>query len=318
MRITTALAALAVLCLPTTATAADERNCTMRDAAIPSSSITYVLCEQGLLLITTDDGAHWKTLRTGEFSGLRALAFRDQNRGLAAGDSGTIIATEDGAKTWTARKTGTTENLTDMQMMGDQGWAVGYDGVILHTADGGSTWTSQKSGVTQSLETVHFRDEKNGWAAGWSGTVLHTTDGGNTWQQVKTAPATWSLSSIDFIDANSGFISGFAGQLLRTKDGGATWESVKTPYSGWLTSVAFDRTGRGWITTDDGLLLSSDGGATWKLTGNDAQAFLNKVMRTPGGLVALGPFGLMKQIGNGTEWKKIGNPLADDGSKDSK
>src|SRR5262249_17950779 len=135
MRITTALAALGVSCLPAISTAADERNCTMRDAAIPSSSITYVLCEQGLLLITADDGAHWKSLRTGEFSGLRALAFRDQNRGLAAGDGGAIIATEDGAKTWTARKTDTTENLTDMQMIGDEGWAVGYDGVILHTAD---------------------------------------------------------------------------------------------------------------------------------------------------------------------------------------
>src|SRR5262245_10802214 len=154
MRLTTAMAALAVLCLPAALPADDERNCTMRDAAVPSSTTTYVLCEQGLLLITTNDGAQWKTLKTGEFSGLRALAFRDPNRGLAAGEGGAIIATEDGGKTWTARQTGTTENLTDMQMVGEEGWAVGYEGVILHTADGGRTWTVQKSGVTQSLETV--------------------------------------------------------------------------------------------------------------------------------------------------------------------
>ena len=39
--------------------AADERSCNMRDAALPTEQITYVLCEQGLLLVTKDDGATW-------------------------------------------------------------------------------------------------------------------------------------------------------------------------------------------------------------------------------------------------------------------
>jgi photosystem II stability/assembly factor-like uncharacterized protein len=164
-------------------------------------------------------------------------------------------------------------------------------------------------------------DNKNGWAAGWSGTILHTTDGGETWKQVKTAAASWSLTSIHFIDAQNGYLSGFAGQLLRTKDGGATWEAVKTPYSGWLTSVTFDGAKRGWITTDDGFLLSTDGGDTWKLTTAGAaeegqtQLFLSKLMRAGGTTWALGPFGLAKQTGDGTQWKKIENPLADNGDK---
>src|SRR6185295_4458124 len=117
--------------------------------------------------------------------------------------------------------------------------------------------------------------------------------------------------------AKNGFISGFAGQLLRTKDGGATWTGVKTPYSGWLTAVTFDGAGRGWITTDDGFLLSTDGGDNWKLVPNESdtesQLFLNKLLRTTGVVWALGPFGLMKQTGDGTKWKKIGNPLSDNG-----
>jgi photosystem II stability/assembly factor-like uncharacterized protein len=312
MKSTTALAVVTSVCLPVVLSAADERTCTMRDAAVPSTSITYVLCEQGFLLATTNDGAEWKTLRMGEFTGFRALAFLDANRGFAAGEDGAIVTTEDGGKTWTAHKTGTKENLSDLQMIGDEGWAVGYDGVILHTADGGRTWSAQNSTVTQSLEAVHFLDAKNGWAVGWSGTVLHTTDGGKTWQQVKSGSASWSLSSIFFLDAKNGFISGFAGQLIRTKDGGATWEPVKAPYSGWLTSVAFDKAGRGWITTDDGLLLTTDGGTTWKMAVEDSQAFLTKVISTPTGLLALGPFGLMKQTSDGMGWKKIGNPLSDE------
>jgi len=301
--------------------AADERTCTMRDAAIPAPSLTYVLCEQGLLLVTTDEGVTWNTRKIADAQGLKALAFLDINRGLAAGDGGTILATTDAGKTWTPRKTGTTENLSDLQMIGEEGWAAGFDGVILHTTDGGQNWTAQKSGVTQSLEAIQFLDTKNGWAVGWSGTILHTADGGATWKQVKSTAAMWSLSSIHFRDANNGFISGFAGQLLRTSDGGATWEGVKTPYSGWLTSVTFDSANRGWITTDDGFLLSADGGTTWKLTTAGAategqtQMFLSKLLRTSGVTWALGPFGMAKQVGDGTQWKKIENPLADNGSK---
>jgi photosystem II stability/assembly factor-like uncharacterized protein len=297
----------------------DERTCTMRDAALPSNTVTYVLCEQGLLLTTANEGATWTTRKITDASGLRALAFLDLNHGLAAGDGGTIMATDDAGKTWARRTTGTTENLSDLQMVGQDGWAVGYDGIILHTADGGRTWSKQNSGVTQSLEAVSFLDAKNGWTAGWSGTILHTENGGETWVQVKAAGATWSLSSIHFIDPQNGFISGFAGQLIRTKDGGKTWETIKTPYSGWLTSITFDSAKRGWITTDDGFLTSTDGGTIWKLlqadpTGLEMQLFLNKLLRTSGVVWALGPFGLSKQVGDGTQWKKIGNPLSDGGT----
>jgi photosystem II stability/assembly factor-like uncharacterized protein len=310
---TTSWAKLLLCLAPAVLSAADdEHNCTIRDAAAPSSSITYVLCEQGLLLVTGDEGATWATRKIADASGLSAMSFITVNRGLTVGDGGAILATVDGGKTWTRRTSGTTENLSGIQMQGEEGWTVGFDGVILHTADGGGTWAAQKSGVTQSLEALYFLDAKNGWAVGWSGTILHTADGGNTWKQVKATAAMWSLSSIHFTDAQNGFISGFAGQLLRTKDGGATWDPVKTPYSGWLTSVTFDNSNRAWITTDDGLLLSTDGGSTWKMTNGEAQFFLNKLRRTPSAVWALGPFGLMKQTGSGTEWKKIVNPLAND------
>ena len=312
---------LLVACVAQSLFAADERTCTMRDAAMPAPSLTYVLCEQGLLLTTTDEGTKWTTRKIADTQGLKALAFLDVNRGVAAGDDGVIVATADAGKTWTVRKTGSKENLSDLQFVGQEGWAVGYNGIILHSADGGATWAPQNSGVAQSLEAVQFLDDKNGWAVGWSGTILHTTDGGATWKQVKTDAAKWSLSSVHFLDAKTGFISGFAGQLLRTDDGGATWAAVKTPYSGWLTSVTFDAAKRGWITTDDGFLLSTDGGKTWKMTTGGAasegqtQLFLSKLMRSSGVTWALGPFGLAKQIGDGTQWKKIENPLADDGSK---
>lgn len=302
---------LTLAVVPLVTFAADERSCNMRDAALPTNSVTYVLCEQGLLLVTNDEGVTWAQRKIANAAGaLRAIAFLDVNRGVTVGDGGGVLATDDAGRTWQARQSGTTENLTDIQMVGEQGWIAGYNGVILHTADGGKIWSKQKSGVALSLEALFFLDAQNGWAVGWAGTVLHTVDGGNKWQPMKIPGATWSLSSITFPDAKNGWIVGFAGQLFRTKDGGASWEARKSPVSGWLTSVGFDGANRGWITTDNGFLLSEDGGETWKPQPIQGQLFLNKILRATSTAWALGPFGMLKQTGKATEWKKIVNPLS--------
>ena len=75
------------------------------------------------------------------------------------------------------------------------------------------------------------------------------------------------------------------------------------------TSIGFDGANHGWITTDDGFLMSQDGGETWKLQPTETQLFLNKVLRNSGTTWALGPFGMLKQTGP-TQWKKIVNPLS--------
>jgi len=296
--------------IPLLGFAADERSCNMRDAALPTNSVTYVLCEQGLMLVTADEGATWSQRKIGNTGVLRAVAFMDVTRGLTVGDGGAILATDDAGRTWKPRESGTKENLTDIQMVGEEGWIVGYDGVILHTSDGGKTWSRQKSAVALSLEALTFLDAKNGWAVGWAGTVLHTVDGGNQWKSVKIPGASWTLSSIAFPDEKNGWISGFAGGLFRTTDGGATWQAKKVQFAGWLTSIGFDAAKRGWITTDNGFLMSEDGGETWKPQPTESQLFLNKILRNTGTAWALGPFGMLKQTGTGTQWKKIVNPLS--------
>jgi photosystem II stability/assembly factor-like uncharacterized protein len=292
--------------------AADERTCTMRDAALPTNNQTVVLCEQGLVLVTADEGATWSTRRIAPTGGFRAIAFVDSTHGLAVGDGGKIFATADTGRTWQPRTSGVNENLTDIQMNGSEGWIAGYTGAILHTSDAGKTWTRQDSGTALSLEAIFFLDNLNGWAVGWSGTVLHTVDGGKTWKSVKNTGASWSLSSVYFTDAKQGFISGFAGQFYRTRDGGATWETKKVPVSGWLTTIATDSANRLWVTHDDGFLISEDAGDTWKLQPAVTKLFINKLLRNTGSIWALGPFGLLKQQGAGMEFKRIMNPLSGD------
>lgn len=305
-------AALAVAILPISAQQQGaDRSCWLRDVASPSDSSVYALCEQGTLWVTTDGGQKWSSRILGSNVTLRAMAFLDQNRGLAVGDGGTILATEDAGKTWTARKSGTAEKLLDVAFVGNSGWATGYNGVMAHSGDGGKTWAAQATGTTQTLEAIFFLDEQRGWATGWAGTILRTSDGGAHWEQIKTNAASWSLSSIYFKDTNNGWIVGFAGQILRSTDGGSTWKPQTSPVKGWLTSIAFDTRGRGWITHDDGFLRSDDGGETWKLINTDGRYFLSRLVRVKDTVWALGQSALLRETQDGGKWTRIESLVLD-------
>lgn len=232
------------------------------------------------------------------------------------GDGGLLMATANGGKTWESRKTGTKENLTIVQFVGQSGWVAGYDGVVLHSSDGGQTWAQQASGTKESLESLYFLDADHGWAVGWAGAIIRTTDGGKTWQPVKCDAANWTLSSVYFRDARNGWIVGFAGTILRSRDGGATWEAQTSPAKNWLGAVRFDRSNRGWITADDAILVSEDGGESWKPVAVENLLFLSQLVPVNGSLWAIGQLGVMQQA-DGLKWKRLENLVVDDPSKDS-
>lgn len=83
-----------------------------------------------------------------------------------------LLSTEDGGKSWTPIKTGTTVALWDIAMQGWEGWMVGDLGTILYTKDGGKTWSEYDSGVTQRLNSVTFPSASRGWAVGKGGLIL--------------------------------------------------------------------------------------------------------------------------------------------------
>jgi len=71
----------------------------------------------------------------------------------------------------------------------------------------------------------------------------------------------------------------------------------------WFTSVGFDGAGKGWITFDDGLLMSEDGGDTWKPVSTSRRFFLSKLFRVKESMWAIGQSALLRQT-EGT-WKRI-------------
>jgi len=284
--------------------AATSAPCPVERVAAHGANV-WLLCEEKELLISADAGKSWWPAPLPEGFRYRSIAFLDERRGFIAGDAGTLLASEDGGQTWQRRPLPVKDNLTWIHFTGESLWISGWSGVMLHSSDGGKTWVTQNSGVTQGLESVYFTDPQHGWAVGWSGVIVRTTDGGKTWQRANTLMSFWSLSSVYFRDPANGWAVGFNGQILRTKDGGVNWEELKSPVRSRLTSITFDRQGRGWITANNDLLLSEDGGESWRNLPTQEVVFLRQALPVGESVWAVGRFGILVSDGPGAGFRTM-------------
>jgi photosystem II stability/assembly factor-like uncharacterized protein len=193
----------------------------------------------GTMIHTEDGGRTWTTqqvppevqlpesaLDTGVDPGdvnLYAMSYGDQDHLWVVGEFGTIMASDDGGRTFRQQHAPVETTLSGVHFLDAQhGWAVGIDAVILHTDDGGATWTAQPPPiVARGFYDVIVRGQ-HGWIVGNSGTVLKSVDGGATWT-VEPLPiqlaANW-IRSVTLTPSGRGLAVGADGLVFRLE--GAT------------------------------------------------------------------------------------------------
>lgn len=279
----------------------DLGGCLPQGATTPDRWVIYLLCENGIALRRGETG-DWETIRIQLPGRLRAVHFVTPDRGFVAGDSGLILGTSDGGKTWRRFEVGTRENLTAVQAVGDKIWVAGFGGVVLHSDDNGGTWKPQRTFTTRPVESLYFLDENRGWAAGWSGLLLRTTDGGNSWQQLSLPGVRETLSSVGFRDAQNGWVVGMYGMMLRTRDGGATWQRQPVATRSWLTSMDFGLDGTAWVAAEYQLLRSDDGGETWQSLPQDSAMAVTRVVAERDSVFAFGPGFMLSRSRGESAW----------------
>lgn len=280
--------------------------CQIQDAVTVGNRV-WMLCGRERLFYTDDQGTNWRPVELPPDILYRSLVFLDERRALIAGNEGTILASEDGGKSWSKRQAPTKENLNDIAFVKESVWIVGQNGVVLHSADAGRTWERQETKVPQGLAAVSFLDEQNGWVAGWMGVVLRTRDGGKTWEPVKIADASWSLSYIHFRDSRTGWIAGMFGQLLQTTDGGETWTLRDIPVKGTISFLYTASDGRVYAATGNDILVSKDGGAKWEPSGINQWLFFTRIVRAGNSLWAVGTFQILRWDSAKSQWVRMEN-----------
>jgi photosystem II stability/assembly factor-like uncharacterized protein len=211
-----------------------------------------------------------------------ALSALDFNGGVgyAVGANGTALRTNDGGNTWAGLATGTSADLSRLQIIDPNNLLVlGGGGCVLRrSSDGGATFQPvfilAQNGCPDPVQSFFFVNGETGYLLLHDGSVLRTADGGKTFSKQTAIPGTSASATgggaapadLLFTSANAGiaFVGspGSANQVFATTDGGVSWKPKGTIPGGISKLYQFDATtiyGVGPGT----LLRSEDGGVTF-------------------------------------------------------
>lgn len=249
--------------------------------------------------------------------------------GLAVGESGLVLQTTDGGKTWAHEVSSPTKlAMFSVAINGSRSIAVGQQGLIL-VRDGRNAWRKVESITDQRLLRVSLNKSGVAVAVGAFGTLLKSTDNGQTWAQLKpdwaklykTADTSDFLAARDeptlyiakVLDDGSMFIGGEYGQLNRSTDGGVTWTPVyqasaiqgATPPS--LFGMDLKADGTGYAAGHDGLIVSTaDSGKTWtKVDSNSHASYFDIASTSDGHVFAVGMRSGIVSADGGKSWQQL-------------
>jgi photosystem II stability/assembly factor-like uncharacterized protein len=244
----------------------------------------FVVGDNGTLMRTTDGGATWTAISTGQSMALMAVHFSDPMHGWVVGRNSVVLRTTDGGVTWISEfLSGELRGVWFVSAQ--QGWITSYMPIVYRSNDGGSSYTSGDTGAGGAaiFDGLSFADEQHGWIVGKvpapngeeRPTIYHTGDGGVSWtRQYLAGDDDGYLSDVVAIDAQRAVAVGQgslwtgAGETkLYTRDGGTTWTMLpETSNRFGLVAVDFVDALHGWAVGISGSILGTvDGGVTWRV-----------------------------------------------------
>jgi len=253
-----------------------------------------------VLLVPHFASADWAITRAEDYEAkvdLRGIAFLDDNRGWAVGDSGTILKTADGGHTWVQQPMPEPPDSVEERFRGRmQGaqlvrvfvadentvWILG-SGAVLVSRDAGATWAYVNIGTRNRVTNGVFLSADVGFVVGDNGTALGTWDGGETWDSVaagrraRAGDNRTTYEAIGFMSPDVGWIVGSSGTYRSTNDGGKTWaepEGVDFDAGENMFGVACLSETEAWAVGQEATLLhTSDAGEYWERIENDGENF---------------------------------------------
>ncbi|MNJ15153.1 Ycf48-like protein precursor [compost metagenome] len=202
-----------------------------------------------------------------------------------------------------------------------QGWAVGHSGVVLHSTNGGQTWRKQLDGrqVAQLLLAtaqarqpqdrlqmaeaqrlvadgpdkpfldVHFLDARHGLVVGAYGLALSTDDGGQRWTPLLNIPNPQGKHLYRIASTGQDlYIAGEQGALFRSSDRGRYFVALPSPYEGSFFGLIAERNGLLLVFGLRGnLFRSQDAGQSWQTIDSGASVALVDGLRVRDGSLLL-------------------------------
>lgn len=164
---------------------------------------------------SADQGKTWKATDLGEDTQITTIQFLGDKKGIALGEFGLSVVTEDGGKTWRkgAKIPGDFYPYAALFRDANEGWVSGIAGQIMHTRDGGKTWNKQANTTQASLNRLFMHDGVP-FGVGNAGVVARLE--GDSWRRVPYPdPLPMFLGGAASLPGQSAIVIGGPGGLLR-------------------------------------------------------------------------------------------------------
>ncbi|MFC4821239.1 WD40/YVTN/BNR-like repeat-containing protein [Dokdonella ginsengisoli] len=178
-------------------------------------------------------------------------------QGLAASDSGVLVAVGNGGRYWVRGGDGqwnaqtlpvgdVGNKLLDVAFFGGHFWIVGEMGALFRSDAQGAYWTRLREADDVAFNRIRPGPAGSIWIAAEFGKLLRSDDDGASWHVVELGSE--SLQSIAF-DGGIGVVVGNRGRAYRSGDAGASWQPIAT----FTTEHLYDVLARadGWLATGD-------------------------------------------------------------------
>lgn len=189
-----------------------------------------VVGERGIILLSDDQGEHWRQARVPTQTTLTAVYFSDAQNGWAVGHESLILRTHDAGLTWTAVAHSAVSNipLFAIQFFNPHlGLAVGAQGTVLVTQDGGEHWSTHTlaAGTDNHLYAIAATRDGVLYLAGEAGNAYRSIDQGASWQRLRM-PQPGSYFGAIALENNAVMFYGLRGQIALSRNRGKTFESI--------------------------------------------------------------------------------------------
>jgi hypothetical protein len=225
---------------------------------------------------------------------------------VAVGVNGTILTSDNGTE-WTARTSGTTENLNRVAY-GDGRYIVVGENATYKYSDNASSWSESKTSGN-----VHFNDIEYFGNSNWGGAAdyAHTTRQNVVGDQFSSGPITEDQSSYFFKNYNGLTIGddiilvGEEGFIAWSPDNDSRYQGFWTKVSGTTSNLMGTVHGNSIyaIVGDNGTILTSDNGSTWTSRADGRTDNLSEVTFGNNTFIAVGDNGTIRTSSdNGTTW----------------
>lgn len=223
-----------------------------------------IATRQGNWIVRTTDGGDSFTSATPPAESAFAVELSSSTRGLAVGNAGGAVISDDGGETWRVVGSRLTETFNEIAAATDRvAYAGGIAGALARTTDAGQTWVSVSPPTSVPIQAVAAPTASRVFVLDRDGSLQRSDNGGASYRLLNTGTP-FGARDVVATDADHVVVIGTRG-VRRSIDGGETFFPVSDRDLRGAGLWGSDSAGTGIFAYGSlRLLHSPNGGISWR------------------------------------------------------